>query len=368
MFARDARSLFCLALICAHGLPTLGADTARAQSPSEERARVLFLLPKVEASVRAQLREALEAQLSLVAAELLIEDDAPQAIQAALAERIESAQALAQGERADVVLWLDPGRGVWLLHVLDVGQDRMVVRRIDASNQSAAFEAIAVLTREASRGGPIADVSEAQEGVAQPEPAAARAEPAAPPAASTPPAAMPPPQKAALHGLRLSLFYSGVDFSPDTSFSHAMGIGARLDWRSGLFLAVHGGWAALAKARPIAVQRIPLGAAAGYRTALLEGLWTDLELGFLVDVLHRTTRPGPMLYAFADEPRAAVALAPRLRAEYRPATFLGVFAGFGLDLVLTPVPYVFKDTVETRKILTPNVVRPALEAGLAFYP
>jgi len=366
--ARGARSWFCLALICAQGLATLAGDTALAQPREDERARLLFLLPKLEASVRTQLREALEAQVSLVGAELLIEDDAPQAVQASLAERIESSQALAGREQADVVLWLAPGRGVWLLHVLDVGQDRMVVRRIDASQQSAAFEAIAVLTREASRAGPLAISAPSPDEVVAPAPADPPAQAVAPPVA----AADPPPEPAAPAprppSLRLSLFYSGVDFAQETSFSHAAGLSARLDWQRGLFVGLHAGWAALSKPPgPLAIQRIPLGAVTGYRMALVPDLWVDLELGVVVDVLLRTTRATPTQDRTDDSERAAVAVAPRLRGEYRPSDFFGVFAGFGLDVGLSVVPYEV-DAEPPQRVLTPNLVRPALEAGIAFYP
>jgi hypothetical protein len=370
--ARDSRSLCYLALICVYGLAAFAGDTALAQSATDQRARVLFLLPKLETSVRAQLREALEAQLALVDAELLIEDDTPHAVRAPLADRIESSQALAEQERADVVLWLDPGRGVWLLHVLDVGQDRMVVRRIDASQQGAAFEAIAVLAREASRGGPLAIGGQGGEPTAaQPEPRQPVPEPVAPPAAAA--AASPPLQRAERPGrpptVRLSAFYNGVDFAPETSFSHAAGLGARLDWRNGLFIGVHGGWAALAKpVGPLVVQRIPLGAATGYRIALIEDLWADLELGLVMELLHRSTRTANTTQnAEVDSLRVAAALTPRLRAEYKPIDFLGLFAGFGLDVVLTTVPYRLGGA-SREVVLDPSLVRPALEAGFAFYP
>jgi hypothetical protein len=46
---------------------------------------------------------------------------------------------------------------------------------------------------------------------------------------------------------------------------------------------------------------------------------------------------------------------------------MGLFAGFGLDVVLTTVPYRLGGN-SREVVLDPSLVRPALEAGFAFYP
>jgi len=361
VLARDARSLFCAALLTLAALVLLVSGRANAQDVGAEQPRILFLMPALDASTRAQLQDALSAQLSLVDAELVLRDD----------EGGRDAHALAQAERARAVLWLDAeAEGRWLLHIVDVRQERTVVRRIDArgAQQSAAIEAVAVLAREASRGGPLLEEAPAEE-VAVPvektDPPPAEEQPQAPEPtqqAAEPEAAAPPP------AVRLSLFYGGVDFAPETAFSHSIGAGARLDWSSGFFAGVHAGWAALAKPKPpgpLVVQRIPLGGLAGYRIKLAETLWADIELGVLVDLLLRSTRD-PSLDQ-ADGLRALAALAPRLRGEYRPVELLGFFAGFGLDLAVTTLR--FKSANEPyQTLLAPSWVRPALEAGVAFYP
>jgi hypothetical protein len=224
------------------------------------------------------------------------------------------------------------------------------------------------LAREASRGGPLLE----EPAAAEPDEPPAGVEPAAPPALPEPPAPepeepqptepdvpMPPPT------LRLSLFYSGVDFAPQAPFSHGVGLGARLDWQTGFFAAIGGTWAALVKAPgPLVVQRVPLGAAIGYRLNVLKNLSADLELGLLVELLFRSTRGTGS--GQTDGLRVMPTLAPRLRAEYRPMELLGFFVGLGPDVALTRPTYRAK-TEAAQMLLSPRLVRPAMEAGVAFY-
>jgi hypothetical protein len=359
VLGRDATSLFCAALLALGALALLIARSVQAQAAGEEQARVVFVMPALDASTRAQLQDALYAQLSLVDAELVVLDDAEG----------RDPNELADAERARAVLWLDTTAGErWLLHILDVAQGRKVVRRIDAreGQRSAALDAVAVLAREASRGGPLIeqDPAEPDEPPAE-QPAAppAAPEPEAPepePPASEPEVDQPPPTA------RVSLFYGGVDFAPETAFSHGAGLSARFDWHTGFFAGASAAWAALAKPPgPLVVQRIPLGAAVGYRLRLRENLWVDLELGFFVELLFRSTR-GPGADQ-TDGLRSLAGAAPRLRGEYRPLKLLGFFASFGLDWAVTTLAYKSKDE-PPETLLSPNRVRPALEAGVAFYP
>lgn len=383
MYARDARSFACLALLgVAAWCALLGPRAAAAQSGGEARPRVLFLMPELRPDVRAQLREALLAQLALIDAELVLrdEDDPNASDGGALGERIERierARALAVASGANVAVWLDAQpSGAWLVHILDVGQERMVVRRIDGrpQHQAAAVEAVAVLAREASRvsprGSPAAadgdDAAAAQPPADVPPPSPAPSVPGTEPRVDAPAEADAP---APPHAPRLALFYSGVDFAPQTAFSHAVSLGGRLDLAKGIFLGLHAGWAALATPPgPLVLQRIPLGGFAGYRIRLFDRGWADLEFGLVVELLARSTRGAPTgQMAAPDSLRVAAALAPRLRFEYKPLELLGFFAGFGLDAALTTVPY--EAGGAPREVLvSPNWIRPALEAGAAFYP
>jgi hypothetical protein len=362
--ARDARSLFCAALFWCGALALFAPPRALGQSDAGAPApRVLFLMPELNAGVRAQLQDALQAQLSLVDAELVLREDVDE----------RDARALAQAERADMVLWLDANPdGRWLLHIMDVGQERAVVRRIDArdAQRGAAIEAIAVLAREAGRGGPLPDDPIEQDTIAPEVPEQTAPDAATESEEPAPVASPPAPDEPAADGrpvrLRLALFYSGVDFAAETAFNHGAGLSARLGWEGGFFAGVHAGWTALAKpSDELAVQRIPLGASIGYQTSLLPGVWADFELGALLDLLDRDTRG-----AGADQPnslRVMAGLSPRLRIEYRPSALLGFFAGFGLDVVLTTLRYRSLLNPD-RTLLSPSWVRPAIEAGVAFHP
>lgn len=138
MLARDARSLFCAALLTLAALVLLVQSRANAQDAGSEQPRILFLMPALDASTRAQLQDALYAQLSLVDAELVLRDD----------EDGRDAKALARAERARAVLWLDTeADGRWLLHIVDVVQERTVARRIDArgAQQGAAIRSKSVV-------------------------------------------------------------------------------------------------------------------------------------------------------------------------------------------------------------------------------
>lgn len=349
--------------LCAFAL--LATTRARGQTDASEPApRILFLMPDLAASVRAQLKDALEAQLSLVDAELVLRDEPD--------DRDE--RELAQAEGARIVLWLEVSPdGRWLLHIMDVAQQRSVARRIDAREpqRGAALEAIAVLAREASRGGPF------PEQVLEPEPAqpaqAAPAEPegspeAEPPAApaSVTPAPTGPDTDGPPPRVRLGLFYSGVDFARETSFNHGVAVAVRLDWQGGFFAGLHAGWTAPAEPPgDLVVQRIPIGAGVGYRVQLMPKVWADLEVGLLFDLLARSA--GASGSGESSSLRVAGSIAPRLRGEYKPMEFLGVFASFGLDAAFTTLRYE-TESVPRQTLLSPSWVRPALEAGIAFYP
>lgn len=364
MHVRDATSPLWLTLL---GICVLGWH-ATGLAQDEAPQRVLFLVPDLEATVRAQLQDALAAQLSLVGAELVLRDDTTAGPSGSAHDRANEIGARAQQEEARIALWLEVEAERWTLHVMDVGQGRAVSRRIDArpAQQAAAVETVAVLAREASRAGPLALSPEADA-----EPAAAlppSPEPAVPAVTEdTPPE--PPAPEPTNPALRLSLFYIGADFAPETAFSHGAALGARLDWQSGIFAGLNAGWTALAKpAGPLVVQRVPLWGSAGYRARLFEDLSADFELGLWVDLLQRTTRlTATDQGAEGSSLRAVAALAPRLRLDYRLGKTLSTFIGFGLDIALTPLRYETRTTT-AETVLSPSWVRPALEAGVAFYP
>lgn len=365
MLDRDAWSLFCAALLAWSAVALVAPRPAHAQAASGGQTRIVFLMPALDASSSAQLQDALYAQLSLVDAELVVLDGAEG----------RDPKELAEAEGARAVLWLDTtGGDRWLLHIMDVRQGRKVVRRIDAreGQRSAALEAVAVLAREASRGGPLLEepaVVEPDEPPAKVEPSAATAAETAQPEPPTPKPEQPEPTEPDVDlpppTMRIALFYTGVNFAPQAAFSHGVGLSARLGWQTGFYAGLSGAWAALTKPPgPLVVQRVPLGAAIGYRFSVLKNLWADLELGLLVELLFRSTRGTGANQT--DGLRVMPSLAPRLRGEYRPVKLLGFFVGLGPDVALTRPTYRAK-TEAAETLLSPDLVRPAMEAGVAFY-
>ncbi len=360
-------------------LSLIGASAAaqpQAQ-PDPETRRIAFLLPALDAATRAQLREALLAQSAMLGAEIVLLEEAPDAQDAPLRERVETARAAARDQAAAIALWLETStEGAWLVHVLDMEQERAVVRRIETRDtaRSAAIEAVAVLTREASRSvfarreqqpEPVEPVP--SEPAKEPEPARAPATPA-PVVAPVAPSAPEPAR-----GLRLSLAYQGSDFAPQTSFAHGLAVGARVAvWQrfyAGLGLA----WQT--PEQPVntglSVQRIPLLAQGGVRVTPSPVFELDLELCLTLEILQRTTNivPSPTVEVSSDRTRVIASLGPRLRGELKPWTFMGLFVGVGVDLVLTRFAYEGELAAGNRTVfLQPDWIQPEVEAGIAVYP
>jgi hypothetical protein len=383
-FVRGARERAIVALVrlrayaLALSLSSLLAASAAAQleATSEPATRrIAFLLPALDAATHSQLREALLAQSAILGAEIVLLDEAHEAQAAAQRERAEAARETARDEDAALVLWLETSvEGAWVVHVLDMEQDRASVRRIETRDtpRAATIEAVAVLTREASRA-----VFAKREPV--PQPPAEEPEPSEPPKAldPTPPAPLPaapsPAASEPTDGVRLALGYEGTDFAPQTSFAHGLALSARLPvWRR-VYAGMNVAW--LAPERPkrtgVSVQRVPVSAHAGLRTSPWPAVELDLELAVTVEILQRSTSisPGPLAKLSSDGTRALVAVGPRLRAELKPWTFIGFFVGGGLDILLTRLAYeAGSESGSTTVFLQPDWIHSVIEAGVAVYP
>lgn len=347
--------------------------------PQRRVARIVFLLPDLDATTLTQLNEALLAQLSLVDAELVVRQE-PLSMQGAPAlTRTRVAQTIAEQEQAQVVIWLETEReGRWLLHVLDAAQSKVVVRPLDArdAQRPAAIEAVGVLAREASRAVFVEHAAE------PPKPSVAIEAPTPAPSAQTATPAPPPRAAATDRGLqwRFGLGYVGSDFAPEARFSHGAALSARLDFAEHLFAGLSAGLFERAEpsAAPFSVGRIALSVHGGYRAALLSGVWVDAELGVCLDVLDRRARavaspPNTEITTSEDTTRVTVGLCPRARLEYKPLQLLGIFAGLGVDVLLTNLTYAATRAEPTgadgqSDLLRPRWIRPALELGIAFYP
>jgi hypothetical protein len=182
---------------------------------------------------------------------------------------------------------------------------------------------------------------------------------------------------------RFALQYVGQDFAPETRIQHGVGLAARLGIGPHAFFGLGASLieSAAPPGAPFSVQRIPIGAHAGYRIPALKDLFVDAELGLCIDVLTRRASaqgvepgPGPTTQTTVskDDTRATLAVCPRARAEYKPARILGIFVGAGVDLLLTNLSYqqevVDAESQEERlDLLRPYWTRPAFEGGIAVY-
>jgi hypothetical protein len=357
-------------------LSLIGASaTAQAQAqPEAATRRIAFLVPALDATTRGQLREALLAQSAMLGAEIVLLDEAADAPNAPARARAEAAREAAREAGAALVLWLDTSSEVaWSVHVLDMEQERAVARRIETrdTTRAASIEAVAVLTREASRA-----VFAKRERPPEPEPPAPappEPKPEPEPAAPVVPAPAAPEPREPSRKLRLALSYQGTDFAPQTSFAHGVSFSARtIVWKQA-YAGLGLGWftAEQPANTGLSVQRIPLSAAGGFRTSPLPPIELDLELALTVEILQRTTNitPAPGTTVSSDRTRALAGLGPRLRAELKPSIFIGFFLGAGFDFLVTRLAYQGRNADGSPTVfLHPHRIRPAIELGIAAYP
>ena len=239
---------------------------------------MLFLLPREDDAPQAELRDALLAQFALIQANLVFAPE-PEG-ETSLATRMQRAQALAAQHAAIAVFWIDTEPdGRWFLHMMDVQDERVVVRQIDASGErrTAAIEAIAVMTR-----GSNARADRGHPGVA-----GARARTAAPARARA--------GRGPRHSTRFALWlgYTGTSFAPEVPWQHGATLGASWlgprPFYAGLSFTIAptvelsgNGLAA-----PFSVQRTPIAAHFGYRH-VAGRVALDGELGVIYERWYRS--------------------------------------------------------------------------------
>jgi hypothetical protein len=332
---------------------------------------VLFLVP-ADAEDQA-LRDALSAQFALIDADLVFETET-RAGEGSLSRRFSQAHELAASRSAIAVFWLDmPADGRWLLHMMDAQDERVIVRAVDASGERrpAAIEAVAVMTRSSTRA-LIED-----EPAPAPPPAPTPAPPVPAPAAAV--TEQPAAASSATHApppdwLRLFVGYTGDHFAPSV-WQHGIALGGGFlgfpPLTASLGLTLMPTIDVISDAVTFSIRRLPFNARAGYRLRI--GILSlDGEVAFLVEWLHRNRgeqRPTTGLDVTLRGERDAFlfALGPRVRAELRLATAVGLYAGAGLDILLNDFAYVSRG-VGARDVLRPDSVRPVADLGISFYP
>jgi hypothetical protein len=356
---------------------TSGSEARSAEAaPASERSHlVLFLMP-ADAGESQALRDALSAQFALIDAQLVFEPEGREN-EGSLSRRLSLAQELAGKRGAIAVFWIDlPADGHWLLHMMDAEEDRVVVRGVDASGErrQAAIEAVAVMTRSSTR----ALIEDESLAAASPPPPT----PLPPPTPA--PAPAPEPQKSQPETaspepppdlLRMWVGYSGDRFAREV-WQHGIFLGAGFLGFAPLYAGA--GFTLMPAIDVVSdtvrfsVRRLPFTVRAGYR--LRRGkLSLDAEAALVIDWLHRPPAerrfPTEGLDVSPNGSRDAflLALGPHLRGELRVAPAVGLYAGGGLDILLSDFAYI-SSGVDAAELFSPEQIRPVAELGISFYP
>jgi hypothetical protein len=368
----------------AHGQPAPDESTPATPQTSPVAPRsAVFLLPETDPETQARLRDALLAQFALVDARLVLEP-APAIGQGSQgsADRMGVMRERAAAYGALAAFSIDEhSDGRWFMYLLDVERERLLVRPLDASaeRRGAAIEAVALMTREATRalleGAPIPEPP--PEAEPPPEPAAVR--PAAPPSAPQPPpehkSGLPPIHREHHAGLRLWLGYAGSDFAKNVALRHAGTVGGGwfglAPWYAALSVELA---PPLEVDDPVAFQvfRVPIRAHLGHRYQQGSVVF-DLELAVTAELLRRSADQNQPAGVEIDSTSATdwlVGVGPRARVELLVWKWAGVAAELGFDALtnVNEFSYLAETPDGDQKLLQPLPVRPIWVLAMAFYP
>jgi hypothetical protein len=332
---------------------------------------IVFVEPS-SPELEKQLRDALTAQLSGGAAELVFARFTAQA--APLRQQMQEATALAKTHNAAGVFWLDAqSSGEWLLYLADPGGDRMLVRRIEVESGAiaAGVEAVGVITRQSSdallAGGTIGMQTLAAPGNPKPpndlQP---------PPDSTAPPRAKDRPPRPSLSGLSFSVGYAGD--LPGKQVGWQSGLALSVAYRFSPGIYVDAGYTFLravdVASDPIVLRltRSPVHIEGGY--AFGHGrLVPSLGGRATVEILGRRafSTSGTFIQT-PDSTRAVVLLSPRIRVEYAFSSTLAAYLSGGVDFALNSFSFVSRVAGPDRVLLEPLEIRPSIELGLSFWP
>jgi opacity protein-like surface antigen len=344
----------------------LFAITAAADDPAVKA--IVFVPPR---DIESPLRDALTAQLSGVAVELVVEHFVSEPD--SLKQNVEESRSLAAAHQALGVFWLDArATDEWFVYLAVPAGRRVLMRRvpIGVDGSVAAMEAVAVITRE-STAALLAGQTIGMSEVVIPD------EPEKPVtiviAAPPKPAPVPTPRVwAPLHGFSFSTSYYADVYAKDSGLSSGLSVAAAWRFTSGVRLGVSfvtfQPEEASVEGLAFLVRRYPIGVEAGYAYARRN--WV---LGLaLRSVLELTTRHVlaalPPAAPTEDSQRAVVFLSPRLRFDYRVSEATSLFLAAGADFALNGFSFVNRVDGVDRPVFEPLRVRPAGEVGVAFWP
>jgi hypothetical protein len=340
---------------------------ARATADDAPVKAVVFVPPL---DIEPALRDALTAQLSGVAVELVVEHFVSEV--GSLKQNVEETRSLAAAHQAVGVFWLDTrATDEWLVYLAEPAGRRVLMRRvpIGPDGSVAAMEAVAVITRESTAALLAGRTLGMTEVVVPGEPEKPIvAAPAPAPKPVVPPPSVPVP----LHGFSFSTSYYADVYAKGSGLSSGVGFAAA--WRHSKGLRVGASFVSFQPAETDAdglvflVRRYPIGVEAGYSYArekwvLGLALRTVIELTSRHVVAHpSTSTPMP------DTLTPVVFLSPRLRFDYRVTEAMSLYLAAGADFALNGFSFVNRVDNVDRTVLEPLLVRPAGEIGAAFWP
>jgi hypothetical protein len=351
-----------------------GLLLARASFGASPTSSVVFVDPSSDELDRS-LRDALTAQLSGGPVTLVFEHFTQGS--ATLGRRMSEARALAESHHARGVFWIDTqADGDWLLYLAEPSGERTLVRRIEveANGTDAGVEAVAVITRQSSEAlmsGGVIGMAEVPRDTRPPRvaPPTPPVEPQTPPA---PPAPRARPSHPNFHGLSLATAYAG-DFPADAiGWNSGLALSAAYHLSFGLYVAA--GYTFIRDtqldASPILLRitRNPFYAEAGYSFGHGPIVFS-LGGRVLIELLgrHAVSTSGSFS-GTPDSTRTTVYLSPRARIDFGLSPALALYGALGADFGLNRFSFVSRVDGGDRVLLEPNVVRPAVEVGLSFWP
>ncbi len=294
-------------------------------------------------------------------------------LEASLREQIAAAAVLARSRGAGAIVWFVAAEREVVVHVMEPGASRVLVRRVSAEEagargRSAMLEAAAVVVRGALRalsaGGEIGVVV-----TAAPERSEPPARPLPPPVVVAPAPAVPPlPVVPPAAGATFALEVSG-QVAADGAVQHA-GLGARLERRFGRLAIGLGGATGPAAGRDdgrtvVELARHHAAAAAGY--ALTEGdVRLSLGLAGGVVAYQRSTTVVRGLQATPGRTTLAGLVSPEVRLGIRLAGPFGIVVWAAADVVAGAPELVYETAagVEVRDRLW--TVQPRVGLGVSI--
>jgi hypothetical protein len=330
---------------------------------------VVFVPPR---DIEAPLRDALTAQLSGLPVELVIEHFVSKT--ESLKQDVEESRSMSAAHQAIGVFWLDThASDEWLVYLAEPASRRLLMRRIPIGPEGsvAAREAVAVIIRE-STSALLAGQKIGMTEVAVPDevPAPLPAPLPLPPAPPIKPA--PPRSFEPLHGLSLATSYYADVYAKGSGLSSGVALAGAWTFWNGL----HAGVSFVlfqptekdAAGVAILVRRYPIRAEAGY-TYQRERWSLGGGLGLVAEPTTRhVLASAPVIQPTPDAERVVVFLSPRLRFDYRVTEAMSLFIAAGADFALNGFSFVNRIDGVDQAIFEPLRVRPAGEAGVAFWP